>query len=217
VEIFSPKFEKTPEDLAFLKKLTMLLTDQECEDSELFAMSSENLYKLEPSAQAAYNLAKLFFKKEEFDKSVSYYQEAIEWEEDPLEKAKYQYELGLFKFTKYDDFAEARNLARQAIQNNPDWGKPYILIGNLYASSSSLCGENEFEKSTIFWVAVDKFIQARSVDAAVAEEASELIGKYTQYFPNMEDAFFYGYEDGEEYTVGCWINERTTVRARQRP
>jgi tetratricopeptide (TPR) repeat protein len=217
VEIFGPKFEKTPEDLEFLKKLTSLLIDQDCEDSELFASSSENLYRLEPSSLAAYNLAKLFFKKEEFDKSVSYYEEAIQSEADPVTRAKYQYELGLIQFSKYNDFARARSLAREAISNNPEWGQPYILIGNLYASSSSQCGENEFEKSTIFWVAVDKFIRARAVDASVSEEASELINKYTQYFPNVEDAFFYGFEDGQSYTVECWINESTSVRTRKRP
>jgi len=139
VEIFTPKFEQTPEDLEFLKKLTTLLTDQNCEDSELFARTSEKLYALEPSAQAAYNLSKLFFKKEDYDKSVSYYEEAIGSEEDLVSKAKYQYELGLITFSKYDNYARARTLARDAIGNNPEWGEPYILIGNLYASSSSRC------------------------------------------------------------------------------
>ncbi len=217
VEIFSPKFEQTPEELEFLKKLTGLLSGQDCEETELYALSAENLYTLEPSAQAAYNLAKLFFKKEDFTKAVSYYEEAIRNEGEPVQKAQYQYELGLIQFSKYDNFELARTLARRAIENNPGWGEPYILIGNLYASSSNRCGENEFEKTTVFWAAVDKFIQARSVDPSISEQAKELINKYSQYFPNVEDAFFYGYENGQPYTVGCWINENTSVRTRQRP
>ncbi|MFC2115724.1 tetratricopeptide repeat protein [Bacteroidota bacterium] len=217
IEIFGPKFEQTPEDLEFLKKVTTLLIDQKCEDSELFANASENLYKLEPSAQAAYNLAILFYKKEDFEKSVSYYREAIDRETDLVKKAKYQYELGLITYTKYDDFVQARALAREAISNNPQWGQPYILIGNLYAGSSSRCGENEFEKTTVFWAAVDKFYQAKAVDASIDGEATEQINKYSQYFPNVEDAFFYGFEEGQPFTVGCWINEKTTVRSRQRP
>ncbi len=217
VEIFGPNFEKTPDNLEFLKKLTTLLINQNCDDTELFANTSENLYKLEPSSQAAYNLAKLFFKKQDFDKSVSYYKEAIGIEEDLIKKAKYQYELGLITYTKYNDFIEARTLARNAIKNNPEWGQPYMLIGNLYASSSKICGDNEFEKTTIFWAAVDKYKQAKSVDESINGAATEQIIKYSQYFPNVEDAFFYGFADGEPYTVGCWINEKTTVRSRQRP
>ena len=120
-------------------------------------------------------------------------------------------------FTKYDDFQLARNHARKAIELTSDWGEPYILIGNLYASSSKMCGENEFEKSTIFWAAVDKFEQAKAIDSEVNGEATELIRKYSQYFPNAEDAFFYGFEDGQPYTIGCWINENTKVRTRKRP
>jgi tetratricopeptide (TPR) repeat protein len=217
VEIFTPKFEKTPNDLDFLTKLTSLLINKECEETELFAQTSENLYTLEPSAQAAYNLAVLFFKKDDLEKAVGYYEEAISREEDLTKKAKYEYELGLIQFSKYNDFTKSRNLAREAISHNPEWGAPYILIGNLYASSSSICGENDFEKSTIFWAAVDKFISAKSVDPESADEANELINKYSQYFPNVEDAFFYGFENGQSYTVGCWINETTTVRSRQRP
>jgi len=64
---------------------------------------------------------------------------------------------------------------------------------------------------------VDQYIKAKSADASVSAEATELINKYTQYFPNIEDAFFYGFENGQAYTVGCWINENTSVRTRQRP
>ncbi|MCK5464620.1 MAG: tetratricopeptide repeat protein [Bacteroidales bacterium] len=215
VEIFTPKFEETPEDLEFLKKLTSLLADQDCEETELFASASENLYKIEPSSQAAYNLAKLFYKNEDYDKSIGYYQEAINGDADAEQKAQYHYELGLILFSKYDDLANARSNARKAIENKPGWGDPYILIGNLYASSSDNCGENDFEKMTVFWAAVDKFQQAKSVDPECGSEANELIAKYKAYFPNVEDAFFYGHEAGKEYTVGCWINERTTVRTRQ--
>jgi tetratricopeptide (TPR) repeat protein len=215
VEIFTPKFEQAPEDPELLKKITSLLADQDCEENELFARSSENLYKIEPSSMAAYNLAKLFFKQEDYDKSIAYYKEAISGDADAEQKAKYHYELGLILFSKYDDLTNARSNARKAIENKPGWGDPYILIGNLYASSSDNCGENDFEKITVFWAAVDKFRQAKSADAEVSAEANELIAKYSAYFPNVEDAFFYGFENGQSYTVGCWINEKTTVRCRQ--
>jgi tetratricopeptide (TPR) repeat protein len=215
VEIFTPKFEETPEDPEFLKKITSLLASQDCEDNELFAGTSENLYKIEPSSQAAYNLAKLFYKQEDYDKSVTYYKEAINGDAEAELKAQYHYELGLILFSKYDDLTNARSNARKAIENKPGWGEPYILIGNLYASSSDNCGENDFEKTTVFWAAVDKFQQAKSVDSECSAEANDLITKYKAYFPNVEDAFFYGFEAGKEYTVGCWINEKTTVRTRQ--
>ena len=212
--IFTPKFEETPEDIEFLKKVTALLKKQKCEGTDLFAATSESLYKLEPSSAAAYNLAKLFLVREEYEKSATYYEEAISLEEDTDTKANFHYELALIEFTKFDQPGKSRTNALAAINLKSGWGAPYILIGNIYASSSKTCGENDFEQSCVFWVAVDKFIKARNVDESAAGEANELINKYSQYFPNVEDAFFYGFQEGQDYTVGCWINESTTVRTR---
>ena len=165
----------------FLKKITTLLSDQNCEDTKLFADASENLYQLEPSSQAAYNLARLFYKKADIEKSIVYYREAIDnaTVDEDEDKAKYNYELGLIQFSKYDNKQLARTYALSAIESMPEWGEPYILIGNLYASSSSVCGENDFEKTTIFWAAVDKFQKAKALDPEVNGEAAELISKYS--------------------------------------
>ncbi|MFW6327855.1 MAG: hypothetical protein ACOC2F_06030, partial [Bacteroidota bacterium] len=67
-------------------------------------------------------------------------------------------------------------------------------------------------KSAVYWAAVDKYIKAQNVDPSMAEEANQRISQYSRYFPDKEDAFFYDYTVGKSYTVGCWINETTSVR-----
>jgi hypothetical protein len=96
---------------------------------------------------------------------------------------------------------------------NPAWGDPYILIGDAYARSKN-CFENEFEKTTIYWAAVDKFMKAKTVDPETEEKANERIDTYPKYFPDVETIFFYSLQEGDSYTVGCWINETTKVRSR---
>ena len=214
INIFTPKFNQNTGDIELLKKITTLLEKRGCEDSDLFANASENLYTKEPSSRAAYNLARLFLKREEFEKAGDYYKKAIELAEDPGEKSTYLYQLALLEFTKFDQYSSSRAHALEAAKLKPDWGDPYILIGNLYASSSKLCNEDELQQSSVFWVAVDQYIKAKTVDPSKTDEANELINRYSQYFPNAEDAFFFGYQNGQEYTVGCWINETTRVRTR---
>jgi len=214
INIFTPKFEESQNNIDLLKKITSLLLKRNCEDSDLFADASENLYKLESSAEAAYNLSKLFIKREEYNKAAEYLIKAIELQTNNEDKSSYYYQLALIEFTKFEQYSKAREHALKASELKPGWGDPYILIGNLYASSSKLCGENEFEKSTVFWAAVDKYIKAKSIDESKTAEANELINRYTQYFPNVEDAFFYGFQEGQDYTVGCWINEKTKIRTR---
>lgn len=212
IKIFQPKFEATPENLDLLKKITKILKRSKCEATDLFASAAENLYELEPSAEAAYNLAKLFYTRSEYSKCKDYYLKAIKEETDVEKKANMYYELGGISLVNLNQPALSRDYAYKAIELKANWGKPYILIGNAYVSSCKSCGENDFEKSAVFWAAVDKYAKAKNVDPSIAGEAQDLINNYSKYFPNNEDAFFYGYTDGQTYTVGCWINEKTKVR-----
>ena len=55
-------------------------------------------------------------------------------------------------------------------------------------------------------------IKARNVDPSVTENANKQITNYSKYFPGKEDAFFLGLNNGDSYTVGCWIGETTAIR-----
>jgi len=210
--LFTPRFEKDKENIDLLKRITRMLDKFDCTETPLFYESSENLYRLEPSAEAAYMLAKMFLKKGDYDKSTNYYKEAIENQTDSIQKSKYYYELGILTHSQQSNPDMARSYAYQALKFNPQVGKPYLLIGNVYAASASDCGETDFEKSAVYWAAVDKFYSAKRVDTSLVDEANELIGTYSQYFPGSEDTFFNGYNDGQQYEVKCWINEKTKVR-----
>ncbi len=213
IEYFQPRWEQQKDDLDYLGRVVRFLSALECESNPFFALAAETLYEKKPSAEAAYGLAKLFVGKGDFDKAITYYQEAINREEDPSKKGEYCYQLGFITNVQLKQPQKARTYALEAIRLKPEWGEPYILIGDVYAGSKD-CFTDEFEKTTIYWAAVDKFIKAKSVDATVAEKADERINTYKNYFPDIETIFFYSLKEGDDYTVGCWINETTTVRAR---
>ncbi len=211
ITIFTPKFQENPDDIQLLKKITTLLSQTGCEKSELYAQTAEKLYQLEPSADAAAKLGSLFAVKEDYNKATSYYKQAVENETDTEKKAFDYYQLAKVAF-QTKDYTVVRKYCQSAISLKSNYGEAYILIGSAYAASSSSCGNNDFEKQAVYWVAVDKFVKAKSVDPSVSEVADEQIKAYSQRFPNNENAFFNGYTDGQTYTVGCWINESTIVR-----
>ncbi len=214
INIFTPKYKESPDDIDLLKSITSLLDRTGCNESELFAQASESLYKLEPSAKAAYLVGVIFEKKGEYSKSKEYYSMAVKQENNPEDKANYLFKLGYINF-RMENYAETRSNALEALNYRPAFGEAYILIGSAYAASSSSCGADEFEKDAVYWAAVDKFIKAKTIDPSVTDKANEQINRYSSAFPNNEEAFFRGYTDGQEYTVGCWINEKTTVRCRK--
>jgi tetratricopeptide (TPR) repeat protein len=212
VSVFKPKFVENKQNVEWLTKILLLMDGSKCQDDEFYGACLEQLFLVEPTANLATQLANLFYRRKDDLRSIQYFSKAIEMEQDPEKKSRSNYYMAVILSKDQSQYKDARNYAMEAIKLNPGWGDPYILIGNLYASSSKICASNEFEQKAIYWVAVDQFLKAKSADSTVTEEANRLINQYIPYFPNKENAFFYGFTAGNSYTVGCWINESTKVR-----
>ena len=213
IPFYAKKFEETPEDAEFLKKSTNLLRSTKCTESKLFFEMAAKLNSLEPTAKLAYELAKLTNKNDKLEDAARYYKQAIELEVEDAQKAKYYLELSDVT-RRQENYPQARTYALKSIELDETSGYPYLLIGNIYAAASKSCGEEEFEQKAVYWAAVDKFAKAKSVDPELTDDANRFIEAYKPHFPDNETIFFYGYKEGGTYTVGCWINEKTTVRAR---
>lgn len=211
IPLLTQRYEEKPKDLENLKKIVGLLRNFDCEESDIFEKSAENLYELEPSANSAYSLARVFLKKKNWDKTIKYYEEAIRRETDDITLARYNKELADILLVADRSPAKAVQHARQALKHNPEDGNPYLTIGRAYANAQNF-GENKFEQNTKYWAAVDMFYKAKAVDSTIADKANKLIDTYSQYFPDKEEAFFYNVTEGSNYTVGGWINHTTKVR-----
>lgn len=210
-KIYLRKFKQAPYDTVLLKKITRLLDRKDCTSSELFYQATENLHKVQPTGQSAYLMGKLSLIKGDLPKAESYFIEAIPNLDDQL-KSKDCYYLATINYDQ-KRYSEARSYALKALSINPDDGKCYILIGNMYAASAASCGTDEISQRAGYWAAVDKFIKARNVDPSLADDANKSIALYSSYFPTRERLFFNDIKEGSSYNVGCWISESTTVRA----
>lgn len=214
VKIFTPKLEANQNDPIWLKKVTGFLSDSNCESEKLFADASEKLYSIEPSSVAAYKLARVLLQRKEYEKCVKYYKEAIDLATDPEEKAKYYYEISYVLNNNLSQHEQAANSLLEAIKIKPNYGDAYILLGMVYASGNSTF-DDPFKKKTVYWLSVDMFQKAKSVDPALAEKANSLISDYSTYFPSVEDVFFNSLQEGQSYSIGSWMNRTTTVRGRK--
>ncbi len=211
---FTKKFNDDSENLELILKIQALLKGANCIKSDLYYQTALKLHELKPNADNAYILAGLLLKKEQFKDASTYLQHAIDMETVDSVKSQYYLDLGVISYTKLKQFKQARSCAYEAIKLRENWGKPYILIGDIYAAYSPRYGETGFEHSTLYLAAVDKYKKAKKIDSTFVKKANEKIEYYRKYFPDGEDAFFYGFAKGQNYKVGSWINETTEVRTR---
>ncbi|MBE0663379.1 MAG: hypothetical protein IH597_13045 [Bacteroidales bacterium] len=211
IAIFTRKINESPEDLELLYKVINLFDRKGCTDAPLYLSTTLKAYELDPSPQSAYGIGRMYFRNKEYAKSIDFLKEA-EKLESPADRADGMILLAT-SYKETGNKVRAREAALKAIQSRPTDGHAHILIGDLYAASAEECGTNELTTNAVYWVAADKYMEARRVDASVADEATQRINIYTKHFPSIETIFFYGHTEGEAFTVECWINENTTIRA----
>jgi len=211
VSIFTPQFEENISDVEFIKNMLRKLRRAKCDDSDLYEKATEKLYELEPSAEAAFNMAHRYLKLNDPEKAKGYYKQAIEQETDQDLLSNYYYEYAYFIFAKENALSEARSYAKKALAINPKYCEANMLIGNIYVAASKHFDGTKIEKSAVFWVAVDYFNKARRGEDCTID-AGKKVSTYKKYFPNKEEAFMDGLQEGKSYKVEGWINETTKVR-----
>jgi tetratricopeptide (TPR) repeat protein len=211
--LYQPQLEENKTNEEWLRKITKQLRKAGCSDGQLFYDASEALFVLNPDADAAHNLAAMFLNQQDYEQAKLYLEKSIELGQESEELADMYYELAQLNYGHFKDYQTARNQARKAIEIRPNWGEPHILIGKIYIASREQVFDDPFDRSTVFWAAVDQFIIAKNKDPEVAAEANDLIGQFSKYFPNNEVVFFHTLKEGDAYKVGGWINENTTVRS----
>jgi tetratricopeptide (TPR) repeat protein len=211
VRIYQKKFEENPDDVELLKKITGILDKKKCVEDELYLNTIVSLYEIEPSPSSAFLIGKMYLKNEDYDKALEYLSQATDLEEPEKKFENYMFLAGVYRYK--NNFPKAREMARKAIAADPSKGSPYLFIGDLYASSAAKCGDNDLTKLVAYWAAVDKYKKAKQVDPEMSAEMNKRIAAYQKHFPSKEVMFFYNINEGDPYTVGCWINEKTTASA----
>lgn len=211
IKLYTPKFEASPNDTGLLETITRILDKKDCTKEELYFKAATALVALKPSAEAYYNVGITAVQNNNCSDAIEHFKKAAELAQDDEMKVKANIKAAQC-YLKTGQYASVRTYAQKALAVNSNSGEAYILIGDAYAASADACGDNECNKKAAYWAAVDKYAKAKSVDPSQAENAGNKIASYSKYFPGKESCFFYNITEGSSYTVGCWINENTTVR-----
>ncbi len=213
ISIYSPRLKDNPDNAALLKKIVNLFSKKGCNDAPIYMDAAEKLFRIEPSSKSARSLARMYVAKGQGAKAAGFFNDAVELESDNDKKAALLIEAADYQMRTLKNFQQARTLAQRASTLRPNWGRPYMMIGDIYFSSSTSCTD-DFNGASVFWAATDKYMKAKSIDSSVSEEANRKIAGNVKYYPKQEDVFFRGMKDGDSYAIKCWINETTTIRVK---
>ena len=219
-QVYEPEYRANPNDLTTVKMLYSRLVRAKCTNDPLLSELQAKLYELEPTASRARRLGNMHYKNGNTAEAVRYFKQAIELETDRTKQATMYMNLATIERRSVDNLTtsvavQARKYAKKAAELRPGWGKPYVFIGDLYASSGKLCGPGTgWDSQVVTWPAVDMWQKAKNIDPSVAAEAQKNINRYAQFYPTVGEGHMRGVSKGQRYSIGCWIGTKTTARLR---
>ena len=221
VKQLEPAYRQDAENIELIETTIRKLKRQGCDNTVPLLTELEGKYaawaKNENASRVAEfeannpaSIAKKLYDQGDNAGAIAKYQEAADAETDPQKKAGYLFSIASIQGRKLKQYSTARATALNAAKMRPNWGRPYMLIGDLYASSARSCG-NDWNQRMAVLAAIDKYAYGRSIDPTVADEAGNKISKYAASKPEKKDGFMQGIKAGDSAKVGCWIGETVRV------
>lgn len=196
-----PKFNENPDDLKLAKKVFGFMLNGKCTDDPMWLEAGKRIQSKEPEFGLAKNIG-LKLKGVNNAEAEKFFMDAIGLTDDPGDKADMYIQIGTLK-----SGSAAREMYRKALAADPTKKEAHGAIGYLYYQSFETCAEKSdiVKDRGVFLAAYDKFAKAGN---------TQMMNASKEQFPSKEEVFTYNYTSGNSISVGCWINESTTIRTR---
>lgn len=213
VEIFTPQVEEKKDDQQFLTNVSKLLgRSKEGRETDLYTHVADYSYQIQPSMEAAKGLAQAALKKQDWERAMDYYDEALKLAiqtDDKCEILKYEAAIHQQRGRK----SAAREALRKSLALDPDQSEPHVMIANLYATSAKESGLDSNVAGLVYVAAVNEMQQAAAHETDDAKKAqyNSAIAKYKAGYPEKSTLFMKGMQSGSSVTIGGWMGVTITV------
>lgn len=209
-----PKFETARDDWESVNYIWQKLLAQGCDENDPDLADLKNVHEtlgFELRMKDPCFAGSVYQKDGKYDEALASYQECVEASEDDEVKAQILFSMASILTWQKGRYSEANAKAREAASLKGNWGKPYMLMGDIISKRATAC--DDWNRRLAAIAAIDKYSYARSIDPEVSSDAGTRIGRLTAALPGREDGFMRKVSEGQSVTVSC-IGETVKVRFR---
>ncbi|MFD2822944.1 hypothetical protein ACFS5M_04640 [Lacinutrix iliipiscaria] len=202
IPLYQKDFENNKTNGVWLQRAMNKLYEKGCKEDPMFVKVVKQKNSIEPNAKTSYYLYLITGEQQYFDQT-------LELETDPFRKAKL-YTTIAEDFKSKGSYSKARQYYEKALQLNPSNGKPHLRIASMYARSANDCGDTNFNKRAVYWLAAIEAEKAGRVDPTLKSAATQTAASYRAKAPSKSEIFSEG-KAGQTIKIGCWIGRSVTV------
>ncbi len=217
-----PQYRKFPDSLDVIKYVYNKLKQEGCDSTDAVLVELSGKYEalateINAQLEAERRLnnpcydATMLQKEGKYEEAMARYEQCLEAADDDAGKASVYYSMAFIQTWQFGQLGSARANANKAASLKSGWGKPYILLGDIYAKMSrGSC--DDWNKRLAIIAATDKYYTAKNVDSEVTDEANKRISNFAGSLPDKQDGFMRGVKEGDTVKVGCGIGETVKIR-----
>ncbi len=206
---YSKNYEAHKTDLPWLQGLATGMYSNKCYNSGVLHNAALAVHNAGPTAQTAYMLGNIELRRRNQKQAIAYFEQSAALEQSVIKKADLYYEIA--SIFRNSDKAKAKEFALKAINTNAKFGKPHILLAEMYTSAGKECGLSEFDRKALTWLAVETLKKAEVAEPRYKTTVASLIKNFEKNKPTKDEAKAAKRKKGDTITYGCWINETITV------
>jgi hypothetical protein len=189
----------------------LLSLSGKCSAKPIFNTLAEKLYAMKVTAQSANFMALANLQQRKFPEAIKFYNESAELQINPIEKAKIYYTLATGLLA--NDLPKSKEYLKKALSSDPKMGKAYLFLAQLYSNSANDCGKTDFEKKTVYYLAIQTAQKAGVAEPRLKPTADKAAKDY-EAKSLTADEISKAKMNGKLVTIGCWINETITFPAK---
>ncbi len=208
VPLYEKSYDARKTDVKWVKSAVGRMFGKDCTDSPMFRKLFEAQIALEPSADAYLYGGTLKQKAGDITGALADFNKSAELETDNYKKSNILFKIATI--VRKSNKVQTRNYLNQSIKANPSNGRAYLLLAALYADSANECGESQFDKRAVYWLAAKTADRAGRVDPSLRDTAAKAVESYNAKAPSKTDIFNSG-RAGETITFSCWVGGSVTV------
>lgn len=209
IPLYEKGFESNKTNTLWLKRAVNKMYYKDCKNVPLYEKIVKAYDETAPSADTKYFVASVLFKNGKETEAENYLKQAYELESDNYKKGELAYKIGITLKNK-GKFSQARIYFNRALKLNPSNGKPHLSIASMYNNSAKNCGDTNFKKRAVYWLAAKEAQKASRVDPTLKKEAAQSAANYKSKAPTKEEIFISGMA-GKIIKIECWIQSSIKV------
>lgn len=209
IPLYTRDFDKYRNDSVWLKRAVNRMFNKECTSDPLYVELVKAYDESSPSADTKYFVYNLLMSQGKEKEARPYLDQSYDLETNPLKKSQLAMRFGK-SLRKQGNFGAARNYFQKSLELNPSNGRAHAEIAQMYAASANNCGDDQFSKRAVFWLAAAEARKAGKVDGTIRSYAEKLAASYEASAPTRSEIFEKG-NGGEVIRIGCWIGLSVTV------